>query len=283
MDYQPVRQLRLGLWGDVKTAKTSLAMTFPKPIFHADLDQGFHRVHNRLGGYNVLEWSSTEPAGKMLADKLSGSTYRYDIYSKSYQQPLLWPGTAIVGIEELWNEVVQDIITAYQIPDFQTVILDTGSVAWQLATDSQLERVQRNNKSRERLNKYEYTRPNAEMRALYGGASTYGKNFAIVHHMTGKYEQQNIGGQLQEIEVGKTWKGFKEMGAMVDVVGQTFIQNDDNPDLPSIPTLYIWTCGLTLGFERKSIENPTYDMLLTEINDIREAEFNRQTNGNGES
>ena len=83
---------------------------------------------------------------------------------------MLWPGAKVSGIEAIWNEIVQDIITAYQVPDFQTVVLDTGSVAWQLATDSQLERIQNNNPSRERLNKYEYTRPNAEMRALYGGA-----------------------------------------------------------------------------------------------------------------
>ena len=279
MEYTPIRTLRIGLWGDVKTAKTSLAMTFPKPIFHIDLDQGFHRVKNRLGGLNILEWTNFE-SSKMLADKLASSKSRYDIYSKSYQQPLLWPGANIVGIEEVWNEVVQDIITAYQIPDFQTVVLDTGSVAWELACNSHLERIQRNSPGREKLGKFEYVRPNNEMRALYGGAKTYGKNFAIIHHMTGKYEAQNIGGQWQEVEVAKTWKGFKEMGAMVDVVGQTFIPEPGNVDnLPNIPHIYIWTCGLTLGMERQNMENPTYEALMTQINDIREKELTESLNG----
>ena len=277
MDYTPVRTLRLGIWGDIKTAKTSLAMTFPKPIFHADLDQGFHRVSNRLGGLNVLEWNNLDPQ-KMLADKVASTQYRYDIYSKAYQQPMPWPGIKIVGIEAIWNEVVQDILTAYQVPDFQTVVIDTGSIAWQLSTGAHLERLQGINPSREKLLPIEYGRPNLEMRALYGGAQTSGKNLAIVHHMAGKYEIQNIGGQLKEIEVGKTWKGFKEMGAMVDVVGQTLIQNDDNPNLPRIPSIYIWTCGLTLGMERQYIDNPTYKMLLSQINDIREGELKESLN-----
>ena len=278
MTYKPVTKLRMGLWGDVKTAKTSLAMTFPKPIFHVDLDQGFHRVTNRLGGLTYLEWSNYDPNGKMLVEKIAQG-HVADIYTKSYQQPLLWPGSKIVGIEDLWNEVVQDVIAAYQLPKIQTVVLDTGSVAWELACNSELERAQRTKEDKQTLGVFEYRRPNNEMRALYGGAKTYDKNFAIVHHMAGVYEPRvNSNGRVSDVKVGDTWKGFKEMGAMVDVVGQTLIHEEKDAQgiiIKRTPRVYIGTCGLTLEMEGRNVDEPTYDNLVGFINEFRREEYDK--------
>ena len=76
---EPVDNLLLCVWGDIKTAKTTLALSFPTPMFHIDFDFSFRRAIPRFEDqYSVLALSDD----KSVTEALLGSA---DIVTKQYQ------------------------------------------------------------------------------------------------------------------------------------------------------------------------------------------------------
>jgi hypothetical protein len=258
--------LLVGVWGDIKTAKTTFALTAPKPLFHMDLDLGFERAESRFEAGSEIHKINTN-----LSDFLStmNGIPAETIITKRYPVPILWPGQNIQGMIALLEAVTADIGAAYMAPSIKSVIVDTGTVLWTVSTSAQLERVQQRNDQRQRLQQIEYARPNAEMRALYGAARSYSTNLVITHHVGGVYKEQ-LGNQgIESMRVGDTWSGFTGMGGVVDIVGRTGISR--NGDKEITPMLQVETCGYSLALEGQVLENPTFASVISTINNLRSA------------
>jgi len=256
-----IESLILGSWGDIKTAKTTLGLTFPKPLVHFDFDQGFHRAAPRFSGFNILKLQLNEPLSP--AHLASGA----DIISKPYLMPVKFPGQKTnLDMQLLDSYIIPDMVTACQATGVKSICLDTGTVLWHCVTDATLQRIQQNNPSRQQLIQIEYRRANSDMRALCLLPRAYGKHLYITHHQTANY-QSLVQGQ-EAVRVGETWDGWNRIGGVVDTVVYTSIQRSMIPGtIPpqqrSIPQGTILTCGLTLAAEGKVLDNPSFEDILS--------------------
>lgn len=254
----------IGIWGDIKTAKTTLSLSFPKPLIHFDLDQGFHRAEARA---RIKGWSIRRLA---YGEDFNFSGTLADITTKPYLIPITFPGQkAIKGVLELWEgKLIPDIMAAYQ-SSVASIVLDTETVCWTIASNAHLERIQKSNPNRQQLIQIEYGKPNQEMRALIGAARVYGKNLVLVHHIGGIYKSQLTPQGIQDIRVGDTWAGFGGMGGLVDLVGRTRVERSNLGAIT--PSFQIETCGLTLAAEGLSIPNPSYGTIMGLVESLRNA------------
>lgn len=253
-----VETLIMGIYGDIKTGKTSLALTAPKPLVHFDLDQGFERAEPRVAKFRIKR---IPPNGPNLTEDLFQN---YDIVTKPYQIPLRFSGQKVHGMIGLWEMFLEDYRIACTSPHVKSLVVDTGTVLWAVRTQAHLEKIQKERPERTNLIQIEYAVPNADMRAVYGAARTYGKNLIITHHLGGVYEQKLTPQGVQEIRVGDTWAGFSGMGAIVDMVARTTLQRN-----PLAVVLKVETCGYTLALEGQTFTNPDFTTLLEAINNLR--------------
>lgn len=312
---EPIKRLVIGVYGDVKTAKTSLLLTAPKPIYHVDFDQGIDRAIWRFPDLRVgrLNRGNGVPQPNVFKD--------HDIVSKEYLIPIEWPGSKPKGFVEFWEKtLLPDLQSVCESPDVSTIGIDTGTIMWHADTRAQLERVQQSQASRQSLLPVEYRRPNDEMRALLGAVKSTGKNLVITHHLEGVYETQWVkksaraDPELLETRVGETWAGWNHLGGLVDIIARCFIDygwivtfssgsnmsvtaptesiarkmvpTERAPnmigvfkatDIDPVPYLIIEKCGLTLKAEGSRLDNPTFDYLINYLNALRVADANGNT------
>lgn len=272
-----VENLIVGSYGDIKSGKTSFGLTFPRPIVHFNLDMGFHRASHRFPKHQVVtQWEPLSP--QLLAAN-------QDILSKDYFLPVRFPGMRLQGVLDLWmGAIIPELVAAITDTNTRSILIDTGTVMWQIAKDAQLERVQQRDSGRSNLNQYEYTLPNQEIRSLLGAIRASGKNGYITHHVGGIYKDMpGPTGRVQSMRVGDTWDGWNHMGAVVDVIGRNRIVDEDAktvpPSINKVPILDIETCGYTLKAEGKSLPYPTFEALLNIINLFREQDTQEALSG----
>ena len=266
-----IETLNVGAWGDIKTFKTTLGFSFPKPLVHLDLDLGFERASNRI----LPEFSIVRiPFNQHLTAQILAQG---DIITKQYRFPIKFPGQPIRGLLSVWEEqMIPDMVLIFGTERIKSILLDTGTVMWNIDKDAQLERAQINgqaqNKGRESLLPIEYALPNQEMRALLGTAKQMNKNLYIPHHIGGKYSSSLSGISTR---IGDTWDGWNHLGAAMDVITQT--SRGIGPMVvgqaqEQFPQIMIETCGYSISAEGQILQNPTFDILLNYINAMRDSD-----------
>ena len=268
--------LTVGSWGDIKTVKTTFGLTFPKPLIHFNLDLGFHRASHRFPAHKTIS-----PFQPLTAHDLENNK---DILSKDYMIPVRFPGQPPQGVLNLWQQaIIPEIMLTLQHPGTRSVLIDTGTVMWQVCKDAQLERVQqaaaqKDRQARTNLIQMEYALPNQEMRAILSAARMSGKNIYVTHHIGGKYEDRpDVSGRVSSVRVADTWDGWSHLGAIMDVVLRHRIDVRSEPAVggPTItktPVVDIETCGYTLSAEGITLPNPDFSALLNVINVFRSQE-----------
>ncbi len=231
------------LWGTEGSGKSSLGLSFPKPLFHMDLD---------LGGFNRAAWRfdkenhiCTLKQDKLLADQNWGDT---TILSKPYLVPLQIEkmtglkkmGTSVrfprqvVGYKELWQRIVNDFVAACQSPEVQTIMADSATQLWTICHMSLLQEKQEiqitqgikpeDNKFREKLQAVEF--PNDRMRSLIYAAGSFKKNLVLTHYPRNVYKEKfDKNGELvkyksEDIEPD----GFKDTAKLADLILWTYIE-----------------------------------------------------------
>ncbi len=267
-----VMQLLLCIWGEIKTAKSSIGLTFPKPLMHFDFDMGFHRAEPRVSHLKILKVPWDQPLSNVIPQVAPDNPP--DIITKPYPKPIKFPGQKVFGMLDLWeNHIVPDVMSVCAAPWIVSVNFDTGSVMTEVAQAAHLERAQQREPGRTQLTQIEFGKPNGELRALYDAMKTYGKNLASVHHVGGVYQESFVphGNSVKKesVRIGDTWQGFTGTGKAVDVIGRMeIIRGAVNGSKPT-PQMTIVTCGLTLTAEGIPLLNPTYEGILSLINGLR--------------
>ena len=233
--------------GEEGTGKTSMAMTFPKPIFHIELDiGGFQRVAWRLKDLRVyhcalgesiskLDWSKYDIVSKPYPKALSIAKLTGQQVTKNGSSITVRVPKAVEGMRELWQTVVMDFVHACQSP-VATIILDSNTMGWIICHSSIIQEIQERQLAsgigpdspqfRERLQPVEYGPANDRMRTVLQTARVYGKNIVLVHYSTDEYGKVPDGkGNLVDGKTGRlVMDGFKETVKLADLVVWTSIK-----------------------------------------------------------
>ena len=120
----------IALWGSEKSWKTTMALTFPKPLYHFDLDcGGFDRAAWRVDTSEIKSKSYPTP---VQMEKLMGQT-KEGISVKFPKK--------IIGIKEIWQRIVLDFVEVCS-SDNKTIVLDSATQLWSICHRGYLQEVQ---------------------------------------------------------------------------------------------------------------------------------------------
>jgi len=265
--------------GDEGTGKTTMALTFPKPLRHFDVDVGgYRRAIWRLSAEDVESKGYPRP---IQVDKLMGSqggpSTRVSIPKK------------VEGMKELWQQIVTDFVAACMDTEVKTVVIDSATLLWNICHQSHLQELQerqvarwkadpktRNlpydeNDYRERLQPIEYGPANDRMRTILHTARSFSKNLVLVHYPTDEYGTIPDGkGNMVEGKTGNIIiDGFKETKKLVDLVVWTRVSETVAGGVATKSAVCkITKCGLEgAGLAAVGLEIPaTYSGIVNIVN-----------------
>ncbi len=231
------------LWGEDKTIKTSLGLSFPKPIKHMEFDIGGFDRANR----NIHKPAYTDSNGILVPehslpvrDWVNQGLITSDQYIVPFQiqldratgsQPKI-----VVGMKELFYSFASDYIKHLDDPNIATIMVDTGTLLYDITCQGYVQELQekqmpltaggmgKDGKAlRTQLQPQEYREPYIRMRGFIYQAKAKKKNLVMTHHATDEYGLVNVGQGI--LEQGKTGKrvlhGWGQLGDAADVVVKT--------------------------------------------------------------
>lgn len=253
----------VAICGEEGTSKTTMGLTFPKPLRHYDIDVGgFRRAIWRLKPDGIVSRSYPKP---LQMEKLIGAV------STRLAAP-----KKVEGVKELWQRIAQDFVTDCQDESVRTVVLDSATLFWNICHNSHLQELQERqlaihrsefpnkpfdeSRYRERLQPIEYGPANDRARTVLHTARSYQKNLVLIHYPTDEYGTDvDDKGRKVEVKTGrKIMDGFKETAKLADLVVWISIKNIDKVDTPMAK---ITKCGLEgLGLVAVGLEiEATYE------------------------
>jgi len=244
-----------GIWGEDKSGKSSLALSFPKPIQHFEFD---------LGGYDRTIW-------RFKKDKDNGS-----ITTKPFVVPMqgnidevtIKQSKIITGVKELWYQFLVEYLRFLK-GDVVTGIIDTGTLLWETICTAYLQEKQEiqldpngnllpsENRLRVSLLPIEYREPNIRMRSVIYQAKAHGKHLILTHHSRDEYKPMLDfkTGETRDSRTGmRERSGFSSLGDSTDLMLHTYKKGDKfycKVDEQSVPTALV-------GME---FEDPSYDKI----------------------
>jgi len=257
------------LCGEEGTCKTTMALSFPKPLVHFDTD---------VGGFRRAAW-------RLSAEELA------QIESKSYPKPIQieklkgqlgTPTTRIIvpkkveGMKELWQKFAQDFVDACMREDVCSLVVDSSTALWNICHQSHLQELQERqlsqhlkfkkgipfdeNDYREKLLPIEYGPANDKMRTVLHTARSFSKNLILTHYPTDEYGAIPDGkGNVVEGKTGNIiMDGFKETKKLSDMVMWLSVKETkvEGKTVRS-PTAKITKCGLEgMGLNAVGLEIP---------------------------
>lgn len=253
--------------GDEGTCKTTMALTYPTPIFHMDVD---------VGGFRRASWMFEPPrrtdmkVKELLAgeDISSLDITQFDIVSKPYPKPLQLekmmgvissgtPSTRIVevpkkvvGMKQLWQSIITDFANICQQP-VGTIVVDSNTMFYNICHQTRLQELQEiqeykwrtdpatkgqqipEDEYRERLQPIEYGVAYDRMKAVYHTARGYRRELVLTHYPTDEYgkvpDPRGTGGLVDGKTGNKIMDGYKDTGKLSDLVVWLSIQERTIP------------------------------------------------------
>jgi len=219
----------VAIWAEEKCHKTSMALSFPKPIYHFDLDVGgFRRAAWREP---IPEWmrkgwviSKSYPI-PIQADKLMGPAVGTTQGKFTVKMP-----KKLFGYRETWQSIMADFIGLLDEDSIRTIVIDSATELWKIAHRTELQIKQEkqfaadpklpDEKVRESLQSMEYGPPNDRMRNLLYAARAKGKNLVLTHYPTPVYaSKMDEKGQMISYDTGAVqMDGFKDTPKLVDLI-----------------------------------------------------------------
>jgi hypothetical protein len=270
----------VAIWGDDKTCKTTLALSFPKPMYVAEFDiGGFNRAVNQISvGNKLFHWQDQIAKGDIKVSKFT-VPFQIDttlpIGDRTIKQP-----KRVVGMKEMYYTFLREYMDALDDPNITTIVLDTGTLLWELTTACYLQELQEKQfgpngvlmvgqQLRAQLIQIEYKEPNTRMRALIYQAKARDKFLIITHHSSDEYGMVMKDGMLQQGPTGKKkLHGWQSIGDGADLIVQTLlkkVETSSDPNQSIKKLLPFCKVDLTSVFTMKDMEiqEPTYDKLVS--------------------
>lgn len=241
--------------GEVGVGKTSLALTFPKPIIHMSTD---------VGGFERAAWRFQED---IKSEAIISRPYH--IPQQAILDKLL--GTAkqakkLVGMRDLWyGRLLKDYVAALSDPSVATVIWDSWTQTWPLCTSTYLEELQETNPSRTNLMEVEYTNPNIRMGSLIDAAKENGKNLVLVCHMADERKDHidPSTGKKESVLTGKRIADcWKRTDRVVDMIISVELSSNK-------PKATIMQSKLVLDLTGMVYDDPSWQSIETAVKMLR--------------
>jgi hypothetical protein len=282
------------IWGIEGSGKSSIGLSFPRPLFQLDLDLGgFDRAIWRVEDeaerantpLNIKRCKPKEDISKLDWDE-------WDIVTKPYLAPVQLdkllgvqqqPGVSVRfprevrGIKELWQEIIIDTVTVCQVPTVKTIMPDSATQLWWICHSGLLQEKQEiqiangmktsDDRFREKLQPVEF--PNSRMRDLIYTVRSFGKHLVMTHYPKDIYKDIMQGERKESIKTGDVEPdGFKHTVTLDDIViwcyseidkRREIIKGVENPDYNKpVPRAKIsLKCGLSgMGMKAVGLELP---------------------------
>ncbi len=262
----------ISLAGENYTGKTAFACSFPKKALHIETDLGgFARV--------VPQFKAVVDAGDIIS-------IAYPAPKETLRENLgIEISEKVIGMRELWIDMCTKMCTAFDDPEFGSVIFDTFSNIHPYCMDAQ---VQLNQERQERkgeikngkgyrgaLHLTEFRFVNTKMHSIVDEAIRCNTNLILIHHMADQYGMVQKGDKVEEAVIGRGAKGWKSCGLgasdLMDFV--ILMQRGDKKRVfgngkQDTNRFYgtIEKAGHVRGLKGLVLEDPTYDMLMAHIN-----------------
>lgn len=219
-------------WGNDKSCKTTLALTFPKPLVVMEWD---------IGGFDraIYRFQKEFDAGLIIHEM-----YPIPFQAEQFDPAKLQvrPSKRITGMKELWYKFLINYIKHLDEP-IATIVIDTGTLLWEVDCAGYLQEKQEiqldakgnllpNEKLRVSLLPIEYREPNIRMRGIIYQAKAHGKHLVLTHHSRDEYGPVlQRDGSIAEARTGKKERsGWGPLGDGADVIVHTYW--DDKAKLP---------------------------------------------------
>jgi len=261
------------LWGEDKSCKNTLAMTFPKPLVDMEFDiGGFDRANRNLPHLPIKDWVAS---GKI---KLEQFVVPIQIGELDAVNATVRPSKIIVGIKEMFYQFAGKFIMHLKDPDLRTIVVDTGTLLYEDTCLGYLQELQEKQLPlrpdgkgqdgkflRTQLQQQEYREPYTRMRGFIYQAKAHGKNLVLTHHASDKYGvvRQRDGSMGMDKTGERTLHGWAQLGDGCDVYGRTYWDPKAkkpyfNVELAEVKEL-----------EGMTFEEPTFDKINTVIKMLR--------------
>lgn len=196
-----------------------MALTWPRPLVHFDLDVGsFERAAWRIDTTGIESKSYPTP---IQVERLKGQVK--DGVTIKFPKKL-------VGIKEVWQQIVMDFVEALNRPEVKTIVMDSATQLWNICHRGHLQELQEiqiarakgninENELRENLMPKEYAEPNERMRTLIYAAKSYKKHLVLTHYPKDVYANRVTDKGIEEYKTGEIEPdGFKDTQKLVDIV-----------------------------------------------------------------
>lgn len=259
-----------GLWGEDKSCKTTLALTFPKPLIHMEFDVGgFTRANRNLDGLPIKDWTDQ---GLIKNEQY---VMPFQVGSIDPITNIIRPSKAIVGVKELFYRFAGSFIKHLDEP-IATIVIDTGTLFYEVTCTGYLQEKQEiqldasgnikpNEKLRASLLPIEYREPYIRMRGFIYQAKAHNKHLVLTHHASDEYGMIRLrDGTMGEGKTGKRLlHGWTQLGDSADVIVHTWWDKTEKKP---------W-CEVELAevkeLEGMKFREPTFDKIATTIKMIR--------------
>ena len=277
--------------GEEGSCKSSMGLTWPKPMFFFELDLGgFSRAAWRFKECKILQLDSGQ-------DIPADCFEQYDIVTKPYPAPLditklmgqITDGKRtdvkftvrfpkkVEGMKELWQEIVTDFVQIVTKPELKSIQFDTATLLYNVSHKTVLQELQERqvynwkadsrtagrpfdeNSYRERLQPTEYGFAYDKLRQLYQTAQAYRKNTVSVHYPTDEYIKAVGESGEKDMKSGlKIPDGWKELNKIASLIVWTSVKESMANGIKSKqPVCKITKCGLAgMGLDAVGMELP---------------------------
>lgn len=239
----------LSIVGRMKTGKTTLGLSAPKPLIIFDFEQGVNRI---------------EPKYLKDMDKVKVVSYAAEMMTLRKKEienikrvKKLVTTATVISAEVFWIKILQDYNAALEDANITSIMFDTFSSVWEARRLAFLEEVQKAEPDRKQLTPQEYFIPNVDMKMLITQAGLHNKILIVTHHTRSKYV---AGVETAEEEPD----GFKYTSDLIEVEVWMSKRMSQQP-LRMTPYGTIKACRLCMAAEEAELEAPTYDILAAYI------------------
>ena len=251
-----------GLWGEDKSCKTTLALTFPKPLVFMEFD---------IGGFQRAIYRFQQDYDKGL------------IKYEAYPMPMTFgkfdptkleilPSKKVIGMKELFYQWASSYIKHLQNPEICSIVIDTATLHKTITDDCYLQELQEKQLEtmdpnthldkdkkplRTQLLQIEYREPNNRTRGILYQAKANNKHLILVHHARDEYKlTPQRDGTIASSPTGKRERaGFTTLGDSADIIVHTWWDSQKSKPFCKVELAEVKT------LESMVFEEPSYDKI----------------------
>ncbi len=256
------------LWGEDKSCKNTLALTFPKPLVDMELDiGGFERSCRNLPHLPIKKWYDE---GQIRVER-----FIIPFQMDSADIKAVRPTKGIIGMKELFYEFAGKFIGHLRDPEIASIMIDTGTLLYDMTIQGYIQELQEKQLPltsngmgsdgkplRTQLLPIEYREPYIRMRGFAYQAKAHNKHLIITHHASDEYGLvPGTGGTLVEGKTGKReMHGWKQWGDSADVIGHTYWNPKGGKDSTGTSMFTVELAEIK-ELEGMTFEQPSYEKI----------------------